>query len=149
MKLEYNGSEQVPLSKPAVWEFINDPQKVASCLPDVQQVTVHDPKNFDALVSIGLGPVRGKFKFKITLEPQEGGNRMNVRISGGGFGSVVDLLAGADLKDNGDNTTTLDWSGAATMRGPIATVGGRVLDTQAQKLISGTFANVKTRMAGQ
>lgn len=148
MKLEYNGSEQVPLSKPQVWAFINDPRKVASCLPDVQQVTVHDDKNFEALVSIGLGPVRGKFKFKITLEPQVGGERMNVRINGGGFGSVVDLLAGADLLDNGDSTTTLEWSGAATMRGPIATVGGRVLDTQAQKLISGTFANVKTRMAG-
>jgi uncharacterized protein len=147
VKLEYNGSEQVPLTKPAVWAFINDPQKVASCLPDVQEVTVHDAKNFDAIVSIGLGPVRGKFKFKITLEPQEDGNRMNVRINGGGFGSVVDLLAGADLKDNGDSTTTLDWSGEATMRGPIATVGGRVLDSQAQKLIAGTFANVKTRMA--
>ena len=148
MKLEYNGSEQVPLTKSAVWEFINDPQKVASCLPDVKEVTVHDDKNFDALVTVGLGPVRGNFKFKITLDPQPGGDRMNVKISGGGFGSAVDLLAGADLKDNGDNTTTLDWSGAATMRGPIATIGGRVLDAQAQKLISSTFANVKTRMAG-
>jgi uncharacterized protein len=148
MKLEYNGSEQVPLTKSAVWDFINDPQKVASCLPDVQEVTVHDDKNFDAVVAIGLGPVRGKFKFKIMLDPQADGSRMNVKISGGGFGSAVDLLAGADLKDNGDSTTTLDWSGAATMRGPIATVGGRVLDAQAQKLISATFANVKTRMAG-
>jgi uncharacterized protein len=147
MKLEYNGTEQVPLTKDAVWTFINDPQKVASCLPDVQEVIVHDPRNFDAIVSVGLGPVRGKFKFKITLEPQEGGNRMNVRINGGGFGSVVDLLAGADLVDNGDSTTTLNWEGAATMRGPVATVGGRVLDAQAQKLIAGTFANVKTRMA--
>lgn len=147
MKLEYNGTEQVPLDKPAVWSFINDPQKVASCLPDVQQVIVHDDRNFDAIVSVGLGPVRGKFKFKITLEPQPDGHRMNVRINGGGFGSVVDLLAGADLRDNGDRTTTLDWNGEATMRGPIATVGGRVLDAQAQKLISGTFANVKTRMA--
>jgi carbon monoxide dehydrogenase subunit G len=148
MKLEYNGQEQVPLTKSAVWDFINDPQKVASCLPDVQEVTVHDDKNFDAVVAIGLGPVRGKFKFKIMLDPQADGSRMNVKISGGGFGSAVDLLAGADLKDNGDSTTTLDWSGAATMRGPIATVGGRVLDAQAQKLISTTFANVKTRMAG-
>ena len=147
MKLEYNGSEQVPLGKSEVWTFINDPEKVASCLPDVQEVIVHSPQNFDAIVNIGLGPVRGKFKFKITLEPQEDGNRMNVRINGGGFGSVVDLLAGADLKDNGDSTTTLDWSGEATMRGPIATVGGRVLDSQAQKLIAGTFANVKIRMA--
>lgn len=147
MKLEYNGSEQVPLGKPDVWAFINDPQKVASCLPDVQEVIVHDDRNFDAIVKIGLGPVRGKFKFKITLEPQPGGERMNVRINGGGFGSVVDLLAGANLSENDDLTTTLDWDGEATMRGPIATVGGRVLDAQAQKLISGTFANVKTRMA--
>jgi hypothetical protein len=148
MKLEYKGQEQVPMGKDAVWVFINDPQKVASCLPDVQEVTVHDPRHFDAVVTVGIGPVRGKFKFKITLDPQEGGNRMNVKINGGGFGSVVDLLAGADLKDNGDNTTTLDWSGAATMRGPVATVGGRVLDAQAQKLISTTFANVKTRIVG-
>jgi hypothetical protein len=146
MKLEYNGSEQVPMGKDAVWAFVNDPQKVASCLPDVQEVTVHDARNFDAVVAVGIGPVRGKFKFKITLDPQADGNRMNVKINGGGFGSVVDLLAGADLKDNGDNTTTLDWSGAATMRGPVATVGGRVLDAQAQKLISTTFANVKTRI---
>ncbi len=148
MKLEYKGQEQVPMGKDAVWTFINDPQKVASCLPDVQEVTVHDARNFDAVVAVGIGPVRGKFKFKITLDPQADGNRMNVKINGGGFGSVVDLLAGADLKDNGDNTTTLDWSGAATMRGPVATVGGRVLDAQAQKLISTTFANVKTRIVG-
>jgi uncharacterized protein len=148
MNLQYNGQEQVPLAKAAVWEFINDPQKVASCLPDVKEVIVHDAKNFDAIVSVGLGMVRGNFKFKITLDPQADGERMNVKISGGGFGSAVDLLAGADLKDNGDSTTTLDWSGSATMRGPIATVGGRVLDGQAQKLISATFANVKTRMAG-
>jgi uncharacterized protein len=148
VKLEYKGTEQVPLAKPDVWTFINNPEKVASCLPDVKKVTVHSEKNFDAMVSVGLGPVRGNFTFKITLEPQEGGNRMNVRINGGGFGSVVDLLAGADLIDNGDNTTTLNWDGAATMRGPVATVGGRVLDAQAQKLIAGTFANVKTRMQG-
>ena len=61
MKLEYKGEEQVPLSKAAVWDFINDPKKVASCLPDVQEVIVHDATNFDAIVSIGLGPVRGKF----------------------------------------------------------------------------------------
>jgi uncharacterized protein len=145
MKLEYSGQEQIPASKNDVWTFINDPRKVASCLPDVQEVVVHDETHLDAIVQIGLGPVRGKFKFKITLEPQSE-NRMNVRINGGGFGSVVDLLAGADLLENADGTTTLDWTGTATMRGPVATVGGRVLDGQAQKLISQTFANVKTRM---
>ena len=40
------------------------------------------------------------------------------------------------------------WIGkaTATMRGPVATIGGRVLDTQAQRIIATTFANVKTQL---
>ena len=38
---------------------------------------------------------------------------MDLKISGGGFGSVVDLLAGADLERERDATTTLDWKGNA------------------------------------
>jgi hypothetical protein len=34
------------------------------------------------------------------------------------------------------------------MRGPVATVGGRVIDAQAQRVISTTFGNVKTRLTG-
>ena len=43
------------------------PQKVGHCLPDVVDVTVHDPTHFDAVVKVGVGPVRGKFKFKFEL----------------------------------------------------------------------------------
>jgi len=34
------------------------------------------------------------------------------------------------------------------MRGPVATVGGRVIDAQAERVISTTFGNVKSRLAG-
>ncbi len=111
MNLQYNGQEVVPASKAAVWAFINDPAKIASCLPDVLDTQVHDPHDFDATVKVAVGPVRGKFKFKIALDPGSPvADHMNMKISGGGLGSVVDLLAGADVKDNGDGTTTLDWT---------------------------------------
>jgi carbon monoxide dehydrogenase subunit G len=32
------------------------------------------------------------------------------------------------------------------MRGPVASIGGRVLDSQAKKLITQTFANVRERL---
>ena len=107
---------------------------------------MRDSRNFDATVRVAVGPVRGKFKFKVQLEPQADGKHLVLKISGGGFGSVVDLNANATLTDNGDATTTLDWSASATMRGPVATVGGRVLDSQAQRVISSTFANVKAKL---
>jgi carbon monoxide dehydrogenase subunit G len=33
------------------------------------------------------------------------------------------------------------------MRGPAATVGGRVIDAQAKRVIETTFANVKSRLS--
>lgn len=142
MNLEWSGQEQIAANKAAVWKFINDPQKIASCLPDVQSVDVKDAHNFGATVKVAVGPVRGNFKFNITLIPAQSGNHMDLKISGGGFGSVVNLLAGADLSENGA-TTTLDWKGSAQVNGPVATVGGRVLDAQAHKVIATTFENVK------
>ena len=56
-----------------------------------------------------------------------------MKMSGGGFGSSVDLTAGADVVDAGDGTTTLKWKGVAEVRGPVAAVGGRVLEAQATK----------------
>ena len=57
-----------------------------------------DAHNFDAAVKVAVGPVRGKFKFKISLDAAADGSHMNMKISGGGLGSVVDLLAGAEIR---------------------------------------------------
>ncbi|UBV42845.1 carbon monoxide dehydrogenase subunit G [Deinococcus taeanensis] len=146
MKLSYKGQEKVQAPPAAVWAFVQDPERVARCLPDVQEVVVHDQTHMDATVQVGVGMVRGKFKFKIEVQPAPDLNRVNVKVQGGGLGSVVDLTAGADVLDNGDGTTTLDWTGDATMRGPVATVGGRLLDAQAQKLISKTFENMSAHV---
>ena len=148
MNMEWNGQEVIPASKATVWSFINDPGKVASCLPDLISSNVKDAHSVDATVKVAVGPVRGSFKFAITLEPRADGKHMDLKISGGGFGSVVDLLAGADLTENNDGTTTLDWKGNASVSGPVATIGGRVLDAQAHRVISTTFENVKNQLTG-
>jgi carbon monoxide dehydrogenase subunit G len=148
MKLEYSGKEEIPVPSDEVWAFVNDPEKVGSCLPEVVEVNVQDPSHFDAVVKVGVGPVRGKFKFKFELQPDEAARRMNMKISGGGLGSAMDLMAGADVQPDGESATTLNWSGQAVMRGPVAAVGGRVLDAQAQKLITQTFANVREKLSG-
>lgn len=146
MNLQYTGEEQIPADRATVWSFVNDPERIGRCLPDVQTVTVHDPRHFDAVVGVALGPVRGKFKFKFELQPDEAAQRMNMKITGGGFGSAVDLTAGADILPGEGTSTLLRWDGSAVMRGPVAAVGGRVLDAQAKKLITLTFANVREQL---
>jgi uncharacterized protein len=146
VNLRYSGEERIPAAPDIVWTFVTDPEKVGRCLPDVVDVTVRDPTHFEAVVKVGVGPVRGNFKLKVELLPAPSKRRIDLKLSGGGFGSTVDQTAGADLVDAGDGTTLLKWDGQAEARGPIAAVGGRVLDAQAHKLIAQAFANVRQQL---
>jgi carbon monoxide dehydrogenase subunit G len=146
VNLQYDGEEQIPADPATVWAFVNDPEKIGRCLPDLLTLSVHDPKHFDAVVRVAVGPVRGKFSLKFELQPDDAARRINMKITGGGFGSAVDLTAGADIVPAEGAGTTLRWNGAAVMRGPVAAVGGRVLDGQARKLITQTFANVRGQL---
>ena len=146
MNLRYTGEERIPVRLDTVWAFVTDPEKVGRCLPEVLDVTVQDATRFVAVVRVGVGPVRGNFKIKVELAPGESRRRIDMKMTGGGFGSSVDLTAGADLVDAGDGTTLLKWSGQAEARGPVAAVGGRVLDAQAKKLIEQAFGNVRQQL---
>jgi uncharacterized protein len=147
MNLEYSGEEKVAANPATVWAFLQNPEKVGRSLPEVVDVTVQDPTHVDAVVKVAVGPVRGKFKLKLELAPDPAGRRIDVKVSGGGFGSAVDLTAGADVIDAADGTTLLKWSGQAVARGPVAAVGGRVLEAQAKKLIEQTFTNVRQQIS--
>jgi uncharacterized protein len=146
VNLQNSGEEKIPVGPDTVWTFVTDPEKVGRCFPDVVDVTVQDATHFEAVVKVGVGPVRGKFKMKVELVPAPSKRHLDMKMSGGGFGSTVDLTAGADLADAGDGTTLLTWSGQAEARGPIAAVGGRVLDSQTQKLIAQAFGNVRQQL---
>jgi len=147
VKLEYQGQEQITASTDAVWTFMSTPDTLGSCLPDVKEVVVHDATHFDAVVGVAVGPVRGRFKFKLTIEPDEAARTLKVVAIGGGMGSAVDLVANAAISGEGD-AAVLDWSGEAVVHGPVASVGGRILDRQARKLVTKTFENVRTRVGG-
>jgi len=149
VKLQYNGEEQIPAAPDHVWTFVTDPEKVGRCFPDVLDVAVEDATHFDAVVHVGVGPVRGTFKLKVELMPDAAKRRLDMKITGGGFGSAVDMTAAAELVEAGAGATALKWSGEAVARGPVAAVGGRVLDAQAKKLISQTFATVRERLAAE
>ena len=147
MNLKFSGTEVIPRSKDDVWKFINDPNSVAPLMADVVSFDVRDEHRYDAVVQVAVGPVRGKLKFNVTLDPQPDGEHMNLRLSGGGLGSVVDVAAVSTVTGEG-NSTTLDWEATATLRGPVATIGARVAQAQAQRIVSTTFINIKNRLSG-
>ena len=147
MNLEWTGQERIPASKATVWAFINDPGKVASCLPDLISSNVKDAHSVDATVKVAVGPVRGKFKFAITLEPRRRRQPHGSQDQRRRLRQRRRSARGRRSYRERDGTTTLDWKGNASVSGTVATIGGRVLDAQAHRVISTTFENVKNQLS--
>lgn len=143
MKLHYEGQELIGAPYETVLTFMSSSAKVSGCLPDVLSTDIADGRHFASTVQVGVGPVKGKFTFQVSLEPNPEERAVGVKMHGGGMGSAVDLQARAVLKDGGDHTTALDWTGDAIVNGPVATVGGRILDAQAKRIIQHVFSKVR------
>lgn len=140
--LNYGGEYTVKLSRDEVWTFITDANKVGPCIPDLLELDVTSENAFRAVVRVGVGPIRGKFDLKGELEAVEPKSVMALPIKGGGMGSGVEMNAEVALSDI-EEGTLLKWKCEGAVSGPIASLGGRLLDNQAKRIIQEVFANLE------
>ena len=141
MKLHYEGSETIRVAKDEVRRFLLDPEQVGRCLPDLHELTASDATHFVATVRVGVGPVRGLFKLDVTLHT-EGEDDLRISLRGSGMGSGLQVESQVHLEALAQGTR-LDWQADATVSGPLASVGGRLLEGQAKKTIEQLFASIR------
>ncbi|MFC4426256.1 SRPBCC family protein [Deinococcus navajonensis] len=147
MDLTASGQNHIPAPPATVWAFLQDPEQVARCLPEVRDVRPVDAHHADAAVQVGAGLLRGQLRLRLTLEPDEAQGLVRVHVQGGGLGSTVTLRAEARVVDRGDGHSRLDWQGRAELSGPVTRLGARQLDAQAQRLVVRTFQTVSARIS--
>ena len=51
----------------AVWQFLEQPEMVARCMPGVEQIRVVDPDHVDVRATQGIGPMTATFEAKVTV----------------------------------------------------------------------------------
>ncbi len=143
----YSGDFTIPVSREMVWNFLMDPHKVGPCLPDLVNMDVYDNNNFRTKVRVGLGPIRGAFDLTNNLTVEEPSKSASMSVKGGGMGSGVDMSAKMFLEDMEDQQgTVLKWTCDVVVSGPIATIGGRLIDGQARKITEQVFQNIQNAL---
>jgi carbon monoxide dehydrogenase subunit G len=141
----YQGEFTIEQPREKIWNFVIDPNKMGPCIPDLIQLNVESETRFRTLVKVGVGPIRGKFDLTSELTVTQPGSTASLSIRGGGMGSGVDMKAAMELTDNADGTL-LKWKCDAVISGPIASLGGRLIDREAQKITQKVFANLKNAL---
>jgi len=147
--LHFEGTFDVKAGKEKVFDFLLDPNALANCLPDLQKVDVISDDEFKVLVKVGISFIKGDMAMTFKVIERERPSHAKLQARGTGLGSSVDMTNVFDLSDGPDGGTSMKWSADASVGGMIASIGQRLLDTGAEKMVNELFASIKENLEKQ
>ena len=91
-----------------------------------------------------IGPIKAKFKGKVTLDLSSGPTKYSLSGEGDGGGVAGFAKGGADVElVEDDNETILKYIAKSEVKGKIAQLGSRLILSTAKKLSKTFFENFK------
>lgn len=144
--MHFEGTQQIAAPRAAVWDFVVDPQRVASCAPDVESVEVIDETHYKVVARVGVGFIRARFAVNVELTEAVEPDRAKLVARGQAPGSAVEASASIELSGPPEGPTRLDWRSDATVHGTIASVGARLIEGTAYKIADQVFACFKAKL---
>jgi carbon monoxide dehydrogenase subunit G len=144
--MRFEGSVPIKASREKVWAFVTDPEQVGPCGPGVEKVEVVDATHFKAAAKVGIGFINARFNVNMEFAEQEPPDRAVIKAHGQAPGSAVDAVAEMRLSDGEDGTTVMDWHADVNLSGTLASVGARLIEGTANKMIGQTFECMRDKL---
>lgn len=148
--MELTGEQLIPAPRQAVWDAINDPEILRQCITGCESVTKTSDTDFEASVQVKVGPVKARFKGKVTLSDLDppssctiSGEAQGGVAAGFGKGSAKVQLAEAD-----GGATRLTYAVNAQVGGKLAQIGARLIDGVAAKMAEDFFVKFNQIVGG-
>jgi 2-furoyl-CoA dehydrogenase large subunit len=145
--LSGEGSAEVSATREEIWAMLLDPRTLEAIIPGAHKVEKISETHFRADVTLGVGPVKGRYRADIELsdmvEPEA------VTLSGGTEGALGSGRGqGRITLTATEKGTRVSYSYEAGIGGKVASIGGRLLDGAARVVI-GQFFQSLARYAGR
>lgn len=138
----FEESFQVPASRERVWQFLQDYQRVAPCVPGCEEVMAHDADNFTARIHVKVGPISTRQVVRLTVTervPPE-------RLSSTGKGEDSKLASHVTVKGtvwldaaNEGMATDVRYRVEVQLTGRLATLGEHIMRAKTREMV-GIFA---------
>jgi len=143
--MKFEGTFTVKADVKTVWNFLMDPNAIAHCLPDLQEMQVIDENRFNATIKAGVGFIKGIFKFQFSIADRNPPIHAKLIGHGTGTGSVIDMDTIFDLQEE-NGSTTMKWAADAKIGGMIAGVGSRLIESASAKTIKDLFDAIRKEL---
>ena len=139
MAMTMTGEVQLPATREVVWQKLNDADVLKACIPGCEELNKTSDTEFQAVSVTKIGPVKAKWKGKVTLTDLDPPN--GYKIVGEGEGGVAGFAKGsADVRlSDKDGGTLLTYNVDAQIGGKLAQLGQRLINGAAKKMADDFF----------
>ena len=144
--MHFSGTIEIAAPRARVWDFLMDPDQVGSCGPGVESIEAIDPDHFKVKAKVGVGFISAKFLVEMTVAERNEPDLAVLKAHGQAPGSAVDATANMALSGPAEGPTTMDWSADVSIAGTIASVGARLIEGTANKMIGQTFDCIRAKL---
>jgi carbon monoxide dehydrogenase subunit G len=144
--MKFNGTVDINAPRDRVWAFLMDPDQVGPCGPGVESIEVIDADHFKAKAKVGIGFISARFNIDMSIAERDEPNYAVIKAHGQAPGSAVDATATMALRDGENGGTTMDWGADVLIGGTLASVGARLIEGTANKMIGQTFDCIRTKL---
>lgn len=144
--MQFSGTVEIAAPRDRVWAFLMDPAQVGSCGPGVESIEVVDADHFKAKAKVGVGFISARFNVDMTIAERAEPERAVIKAHGQAPGSAADAVATMVLAGPAEGPTRMDWSADVTISGTLASVGARMIEGTANKMIGQTFDCIRAKL---
>ncbi len=144
--MKFAGTVEIAAPRERVWAFVVDPQQVGQCGPGVESIEVVDPTHFKATAKVGIGFISARFVVNMEMAQLTPPDEAVIKAHGQAPGSAVDATASMRLADGESGGTRMDWAADVTISGTLASLGARLIEGTANKMIGQTFDCMKSKL---
>ena len=143
--LRGSGNAFVPAAPEAVWEALLDPVKLAAVIPGCHELERAAENDYRAEVSLGVGPVRGRFRARVTLSDLDPPKA--AKLSGGLDGPLGSSRGEGHMRLAAEQGgTRVDYDYSVEISGKVAAVGGRLLEGASGLVVKQFFDRLARQM---
>lgn len=148
--MQLNNERLLPVGQAAAWAALNDDATLQASIPGCDSLTRTAPDTLEATVTLAIGPVRARFKGRLTLQDVQAPDSYAMVFEGqGGAAGFSKGTARVRLTPLNDNATRLHYEAHVQIGGKLAQLGSRVIDGASQKVIGEFFARFEQQLAAQ
>jgi uncharacterized protein len=136
--VKLTGTALLPAPPADVWSLLTDPQRLARLLPGCERLEPDGPDRYKAAVKFGIAAISGKYAGSLELAQKKPPRSLVIKLEGQGLPGFVKGEGRVELAPKGGETA-VQYSGEVQVGGLIASVGQRMLEGAARKIVQQFF----------